>query len=161
MNYLRKNPNATQMEVVKAIGTSRRIVQDAISTLKEKGLLERDGSRKNGRWVVKDTIFPKTDEFIDDKCCANELGEKSKICGENKAPYNAQITRNENEDHCTLTEIEIMNYLRKNPSATQMEVADAIGTSRRIVQDAVSALKQKGFICREGSRKSGRWIVKP
>jgi ATP-dependent DNA helicase RecG len=53
LKHLRDNPQATQIETAKAIGKSRRAVQDAIASLKENGLLEREGARKNGRWVVK------------------------------------------------------------------------------------------------------------
>jgi ATP-dependent DNA helicase RecG len=47
------NPDATQIETAKAINRSRRSVQEAFSSLKEKGLIEREGSKKTGRWIVK------------------------------------------------------------------------------------------------------------
>ena len=53
LTYLLENPNATQVEAAKAIGKSRRSVQDTIAALKEKGLIEREGAKKNGRWLVK------------------------------------------------------------------------------------------------------------
>ena len=53
LEYLIKNPEATQVETAKAIGKSRRAIQDGIALLKEKGLLEREGSKQNGYWVVK------------------------------------------------------------------------------------------------------------
>ena len=51
--YLRENPDATQVETAKAIGKSRREVQDAIAILKEKRMLKREGSKRNGRWIVE------------------------------------------------------------------------------------------------------------
>ncbi len=47
------HPQATQVEVAKAIGKSRRAVQEANATLKGKGHLEREGAKRNGRWIVK------------------------------------------------------------------------------------------------------------
>ena len=52
LNYLRENPNATQADAAKAIGKSRRAVQGAVAALKGKGLLGREGAKKNGRWIV-------------------------------------------------------------------------------------------------------------
>ena len=54
MEYIVNHPHATQIETAKAVGKSRRSVQDAIAVLKEKGLIMREGARKNGRWVVMD-----------------------------------------------------------------------------------------------------------
>jgi ATP-dependent DNA helicase RecG len=52
--YLKRHPNATQIETANATGRSRRAVQDAVSSLKKRGSVERIGSRKTGRWVVKE-----------------------------------------------------------------------------------------------------------
>jgi ATP-dependent DNA helicase RecG len=53
LNYFNIYPTATQVEVAKTIGKSRRTIQDVIAGLKERGLLERQGSKQNSRWVVK------------------------------------------------------------------------------------------------------------
>ena len=54
LEYLSKHSHATQVELAKAIGKSRRAIQNSIAQLKEKGLLTHEGSRKNGHWVVND-----------------------------------------------------------------------------------------------------------
>ena len=77
-----------------------------------------------------------------------------------KAHDKAQIKRNKNDGNCALTETEILNYLCENPNATQIDAAKAINKSRRAVQNAVAALKEKGLLEREGAKKNGRWIVK-
>ena len=41
------------MEIINKTGFSRPTVTRAISTLKECQILERAGSKKNGRWVVQ------------------------------------------------------------------------------------------------------------
>jgi ATP-dependent DNA helicase RecG len=55
LDFLRGNPQSTQAETAKAIGISRRAVQDIFAALKAKGLLEHRGARKNGQWIVKKT----------------------------------------------------------------------------------------------------------
>jgi len=53
MDYMREYPHATQLEISKSVGKSRRTVQEAIASLKKAGLVEREGAKKNGRWIVK------------------------------------------------------------------------------------------------------------
>jgi ATP-dependent DNA helicase RecG len=53
LDFLRGNPNATQNTIAVAVGRSLRSVKSAVASLKEKGLLERDGAKRNGRWLVK------------------------------------------------------------------------------------------------------------
>jgi ATP-dependent DNA helicase RecG len=54
LEYLSNHPRATQNEIAGAVKKTRRGVQEAIARLKEKGLLEREGAKKNGRWVIHD-----------------------------------------------------------------------------------------------------------
>jgi len=75
---------------------------------------------------------------------------------ENKAQVKAQ---NEAQD-CAINCALILNYLRKNPTATQKAIAEAIGKSRTTVQNSVKELQDKGLLEREGAKKNGRWIVK-
>ena len=54
LKFLKGHPGATQIETADAVGRSRRTVQVTISSLKEKGLIERSGSKKTGEWTVKE-----------------------------------------------------------------------------------------------------------
>lgn len=55
VTYLRVHPQATRLEVSKALGDiTEDGVKYAIARLQEKGLLERVGGRKQGEWIVKD-----------------------------------------------------------------------------------------------------------
>jgi ATP-dependent DNA helicase RecG len=81
-----------------------------------------------------------------------EVG-KDKV--QNKAQNKAQSKRND----CALIEALVLEYFTKNPRATQIETAKAIGKSRRTVQDAIAALKEKGLLERQGAKQNGRWVV--
>jgi predicted HTH transcriptional regulator len=52
MDYMRTHPKATQVEIATSVGKSRRSVQSAIASLKEKGFVMREGARNSGRWIV-------------------------------------------------------------------------------------------------------------
>jgi predicted HTH transcriptional regulator len=54
LEYLSENPSAVQAAVANAIGRSTRSVKSDIASLKEKGLIEREGAKRNGKWVVKE-----------------------------------------------------------------------------------------------------------
>ena len=46
------NPEITQKEIACKIGKSERTVRNKITSLKEKGIIERVGSTKNGIWKI-------------------------------------------------------------------------------------------------------------
>jgi predicted HTH transcriptional regulator len=48
-----ENPAITTQAVADSLGISRRAVDNNISQLKKAGLVEREGAKKKGRWVVK------------------------------------------------------------------------------------------------------------
>jgi len=62
-------------------------------------------------------------------------------------------------NNSTSVEEDVLNYFRDYPRATQIEVAEAIGKSRRTVQDTIALLKSQRRLSREGARSNGKWIV--
>jgi Fic family protein len=57
------------------------------------------------------------------------------------------------------TEQAVLIFIKDSPYATYDDISSAIGKSYSATQRAVQGLKKKGFITREGSRKSGMWRV--
>jgi predicted HTH transcriptional regulator len=53
IDLLIENPLVTTQAVADSLGLTRRTVENYISQLKKAGLVEREGARKNGRWIVK------------------------------------------------------------------------------------------------------------
>ena len=53
----------------------------------------------------------------------------------------------------------ILAYLRANPTATQRDVAAAVGLSSRGVEWNLRNLKADGLLRREGSDRKGTWVV--
>jgi len=53
LRFVKENPNATQIEIAKHIGKSERTVKRMTPALIERGLLERENGKRNGKWMVK------------------------------------------------------------------------------------------------------------
>ena len=53
LHFVKENPDATQIEIAKHIGKSERTVKRMTPMLIERGLLERENGKRNGKWVVK------------------------------------------------------------------------------------------------------------
>ena len=53
LRFVKENPGATQIEIAKHIGKSERTVKRMTPALIERGLLERENGKRNGKWVVK------------------------------------------------------------------------------------------------------------
>ena len=51
--FLKENPDAKQTDIAKHIGKSERTIKRITPSLIERGLLERENGKRNGRWVVK------------------------------------------------------------------------------------------------------------
>jgi len=49
---MKANPNITAEQIANEIGINKRNVESNISKMKKDGLVERDGAKKNGWWVV-------------------------------------------------------------------------------------------------------------
>ena len=47
------NPNENALTLSNQIGIVKRTAERALKSLKDKGYIERQGSKRDGRWVVK------------------------------------------------------------------------------------------------------------
>jgi DNA-binding MarR family transcriptional regulator len=54
LRFVKENPDATQIEIAKHIGKSERTVKRMTPALIERGLLERENGKRNGKWIVRD-----------------------------------------------------------------------------------------------------------
>ena len=54
INLIKKNPGITQIEMAKALDLTRDGISYNIKSLKEKGIIERVGSTKNGIWKINE-----------------------------------------------------------------------------------------------------------
>jgi len=54
INLIKKNPSITQVEMAKALDLTRDGISYNIKALKEKGIIERVGSTKNGIWKINE-----------------------------------------------------------------------------------------------------------
>ena len=59
----------------------------------------------------------------------------------------------------TLDEMAVLDFVSKNPSSTQMEIAGHIGKSVRTVKRIMSSLSEKGLLTRENGKRNGRWVI--
>lgn len=57
------------------------------------------------------------------------------------------------------TEKKIVNLLLENPDETAINLAAKAGVTKRTVERTLKKLQEKGFLMRNGSKKTGNWIV--
>lgn len=53
LSAIRENSHITQAQLAQKLNRSARQIRRVIKELREKGIIERIGSRKSGQWVVK------------------------------------------------------------------------------------------------------------
>ncbi len=61
--------------------------------------------------------------------------------------------------NCTLEESAVLEYLTKNPKATQEMIAVAIGKSLRTVKTLTKNLQDRGLLTRKNGKRNGVWEV--
>ena len=59
--------------------------------------------------------------------------------------------------NCTLEEVAVLRIMHLNPSATQKEIATAIGKSERTVKTITVALQDKLIVKRVNGKRNGYW----
>ena len=57
------------------------------------------------------------------------------------------------------TEETILQIIIRDPKASQVTIADEIGKTPKTVERNLSKLVEKGYIVRQGSKKTGQWKV--
>lgn len=58
-----------------------------------------------------------------------------------------------------ITQQSILEIVAQNPTATQTFMAERLGLSIRAVKKSIKDLSDKGILNREGSARSGYWII--
>ena len=53
LRRMEENPMITQVKLMEEFNLTRKQVQKLIKDLREDGLIERQGSNRSGKWVVK------------------------------------------------------------------------------------------------------------
>ena len=53
LQKLEENPEITQVKLMEEFDLSRKQIQKIIKDLREEGLVERQGSNRSGKWIVK------------------------------------------------------------------------------------------------------------
>ena len=61
--------------------------------------------------------------------------------------------------NCTLDELAVLRIVQQNPSATQKQIAVAIGKSERTVKTLTVSLTTKGIITRRNGKRNGHWKI--
>lgn len=56
--------------------------------------------------------------------------------------------------------LEILNRMRENPFVTQVKLMEEFNLPRKQIQNIIQYLRLNGLVEREGSNRSGKWIVK-
>jgi predicted HTH transcriptional regulator len=55
LKLIRENPEATQKQYAEQMQLSRRTILRLFAELQERGILERKGSSRKGRWIINQT----------------------------------------------------------------------------------------------------------
>jgi len=136
IELIENEPRITAARLAETIGISRRNTEAYIADLKQKGVLTREGANRSGLWKV------------------NLKNVKVGISDGTKVGISDGIKVGINE-----TQKKILEIIESEPRATASEIAEQIGISTRKTEANIAALRDKGVLIREGSKKTGEWRI--
>ena len=84
-----------------------------------------------------------------------EVGQKGAEVGSKGAKVDQKGVKKGTE-----RSLEILNRMRENPFVTQVKLMEEFNLSRKQIQNIIQYLRLNGLVEREGSNRSGKWIVK-
>ena len=91
-----------------------------------------------------------------------EVGSKGAKVGQKGAEVGSKGAKVDQKGVKKGTErsLEILNRMRENPFVTQVKLMEEFNLSRKQIQNIIQYLRLNGLVEREGSNRSGKWIVK-
>lgn len=69
------------------------------------------------------------------------------------------VTKDVTKTGLTQTEQSVYEVIKQTPTITRDEIAERIAKTVRTVQRSLNALRDKGYIDREGNKTKGHWII--
>lgn len=70
-----------------------------------------------------------------------------------------QTKESEVRDKFGINSGQIIEQIRRNPNVTLDEIAATFSVTRRSIEKKIKELRDAGYLKREGSNKSGRWVI--
>ena len=58
------------------------------------------------------------------------------------------------------TQIKVLAEIRNNPKITKKQLEASVGVGKTAIDTAIAKLRERGFIQRVGSNKTGYWLAK-
>jgi ATP-dependent DNA helicase RecG len=139
LELVRENEEITIAEMAQHLSLSVISVKRAISWFVANNIIERKGSRKAGKWVIKYNYLKYHLRYhVDDT-----LNDRVKIDGDVKIKHKSKI----------------LELIHENPKVTAQAMATELTLSERYVRKIMAQLVENKIVERKGSDKDGEWMI--
>lgn len=153
----------TSLELASKLGVSKKTILRQLTILKENNLIERQGSKRNGKWK---TVAGNEKEVPNE----SQIPAKTDLCprsmrngeyGNLNDPISGNINVSENRAGKNLSgrKGKTLGYIEEHPWASISEIAEKTNSTNRTISRELAILKERNIIRRNGSKKTGRWEI--
>ena len=125
LDLIRSNPSITIPEIAIIQKVSARTIERDFDWLKDRGIIVREGSRSDGRWIVTE----------------NKMIDCMKVSVENDDCVNAMEMEWFKNLECEDTPGKNMRFYRKLSGMTQPELSEKLGVAKQFVSDMENGRK--------------------
>lgn len=158
IRIIREWPEISQDDLAQQLGVTRRVIQRVTNNLKKKGIIDRTGGKRFGRWEaygeVDDIVIPNANSIPKE----NKPTPKAKKSQKKKVPLTPKTKKYSRYS----LEYKIIKAIKDNPYITQTELSEATESALRTVKRATTRMIDDGAIMRTGGKRFGKWeIVDP
>ena len=150
LQVISKKPNVTRKELSNILGITSDGVKYHLHKMVHNGIIKHEGSAKFGDWIILNETGNKHME----KHSKNAI---KALKPPNKPPN--KLSNKLSNKYPETTQYKILQSIKKNPLLTRRELAEALKISENSVKYHLQSMISKRIIKREGSKKTGYWIL--
>ena len=158
IRIIREWPEISQDDLAQQLGVTRRVIQRVTNNLKKKGIIDRTGGKRFGRWEaygeVDDVVIPNANSIPKE----NKPTPKAKKSQKKKVPLSPKKKKYSRYS----LEYHILAAIKENPYITQIELSESLDSAICTIKRTTTRMIDDGAIMRTGGKRFGKWeIVDP
>ena len=150
LDLIKIDPYKIYEEYARCLKISNSTVKRMLATLRQQGIIKREGAKKTGHWVViNDPIKSESDP----------LNDPINIGGQTGGQTSGQTSGQTGGQRFSDTAEKILDYIRQNKFITRSDLSEKLKINPSAVQKHLENLKKSGVLKRVGGDFGGHWEI--
>ena len=168
LDLIKTDPYKIYEEYAHCLRISNSTVKRMLATLRQRGIIKREGAKKTGHWVVINDPIKLNVGPINDPIKLNfdpinpehdPLNDPINIGGQTSGQTSGQTGGQTGGQRFSETAEKILDYIRQNKFITRSDLSEKLKINPSAVQKHLENLKKSGVLKRVGGDFGGHWEI--